>query len=121
MSAEQIQTTADGGVDSTPDVAGVVVANAPVSYGAFEITVGIDPNVPDAVELLDSVAAAGYSGVDLGPLGYLGTGTLLAERLRSRGMGLAGGYLGLPFSEPDEMQGALASSRCAARCLRCGR
>ena len=25
----------------------IAVANAPVSYGAFEITVGIDPNVPD--------------------------------------------------------------------------
>ena len=34
---------------------------------------------------------------------------MLAERLRSRGMGLAGGYLGLPFSEPDEMTAALSS------------
>ena len=50
--------------------AGIVVANAPVSYGAFELTVGIDPNVPDGVEVLDEVAAAGYAGIDLGPVGY---------------------------------------------------
>ena len=49
----------------------VVVANAPVSYGAFEITVGVDPHVPDPVTLLDWVSAAGYKGIDLGPIGYL--------------------------------------------------
>lgn len=82
----------------------VVVANAPVSYGAFEITVGIDPRVPEPLALLDHVADAGYAGIDLGPLGYLGTGDELAERLRSRGLALAGGYLELPFSEPDALR-----------------
>src|SRR5213075_1319112 len=61
--------------DRPPDARGViVVANAPVSYGAFELTVGIDPNVPDGVQVLDEVAAAGYGGIDLGPVGYLGNG-----------------------------------------------
>ena len=50
---------------------GMVVANAPCSYGAFEITVGIDPNVPPGVELLAAVSDAGYRGIDLGPLGPL--------------------------------------------------
>jgi len=84
------------------------LANAPVSYGAFEITVGIDPNVPDPVALLDAVASAGYAGVDLGPVGYLGTGAVLAGRLSERGLGLAGGYLELPFSQPAEFEPALA-------------
>jgi inosose dehydratase len=88
-------------------LAGIAVANAPVSYGAFEITVGVDPDVPDAVTLLDWVAGAGYAGIDLGPVGYLGTGAQLAERLSERGLGLAGGYLGLPFSEPDKLARAL--------------
>ena len=48
------------------------IANAPCSYGAFEETVGVDPLVPDALELLDQVTAAGYAGIDLGPVGYLG-------------------------------------------------
>lgn len=85
----------------------IVVANAPVSFGAFEITVGIDPHVPEALELLDHVAQAGYAGIDLGPAGYLGTGAELAERLRTRGLALAGGYIELPFSEPDAFQQAL--------------
>jgi len=48
--------------------AGVAVANAPVSYGAFELTVGHDPDVPSGVSVLDQVAAAGYAGIDLGPV-----------------------------------------------------
>ena len=51
------------------------IGNAPVSYGAFEVTVGID-DVPDAAQVLDAVQAAGYEGIDLGPLGYLGLGEL---------------------------------------------
>ena len=51
----------------------IAVANAPVSYGAFELTVGHDPDVPNGVTVLDQVAAAGYAGIDLGPVGYLGT------------------------------------------------
>jgi inosose dehydratase len=89
-------------------LAGLLIANAPVSYGAFEITVGIDPNVPDATTLLDWVAEAGYSGIDLGPLGYLGGPDALPGRLANRGLGLCGGYLELPLSEPARLQGALA-------------
>ena len=79
----------------------ITVANAPVSYGAFEITVGVNPNVPQPLELLDLVSEAGYAGIDLGPVGYLGSGSELAERLGSRGLSLAGGYIELPFSEPE--------------------
>ncbi|MGI8713052.1 MAG: TIM barrel protein [Solirubrobacteraceae bacterium] len=89
-----------------PLIPGIVVANAPVSYGAFEITVGIDPNVPDALTLLDAVSAAGYGGVDLGPVGYLGTAETLAGRLSARGLGLAGGFLELPLSEPERLADA---------------
>jgi inosose dehydratase len=85
----------------------IAVANAPVSYGAFEITVGVDPNVPDPVTLLDWVTAAGYVGIDLGPIGYLGAGGTLSSRLSERGLGLAGGYLELPFSEPEALARAL--------------
>ncbi len=71
----------------------IAVANAPVSYGAFELTVGQDPNVPDGVTVLDQVAAAGYDGIDLGPVGYLGQGGQLGELLAARGLGLAGAYV----------------------------
>ena len=87
--------------------AAIAVANAPVSYGAFEITVGHDPNVPDGISVLDQVAAAGYAGIDLGPVGYLGSGTRLGELLAERGLGLAGGYLELPYADHDALEQAL--------------
>jgi inosose dehydratase len=81
----------------------VRVANAPCSYGAFEITVGVLPNVPEALEVLDAMADAGYEGTELGPPGYLGDRTQLRERLESRGLALAGGYIPIRFSEPDAL------------------
>jgi inosose dehydratase len=85
----------------------IVIANAPVSYGAFELTVGILPDVPDGAAVLDEVAAAGYAGIDLGPLGYFGYGEELAQNLAGRGLRLAGGFFELPFSDPDKMPAAV--------------
>lgn len=87
---------------------GMVVANAPCSYGAFEITVGVDPNVPPGDKLLEAVSDAGYTGIDLGPLGYLGDADDLPVRLHSRGLALAGGYFEVAFSEPERLPGELA-------------
>jgi inosose dehydratase len=85
----------------------IVVANAPVSYGAFELTVGILPDVPDGALVLDEVADAGYAGIDLGPLGYFGYGKELAQNLARRGLSLAGGFFELPFSDRSKMPSAL--------------
>jgi inosose dehydratase len=87
--------------------AGILIANAPVSFGAFELTVGIDPNVPDAALVLDEVAGAGYTGIDLGPIGYLGNRDKLASALESRGLILSGGFFELPFSDPHAMHAAV--------------
>src|SRR5215475_11683521 len=87
----------------------IAIANAPVSYGAFEVTVGHDPNVPDGLSVLDQVADAGYAGIDLGPTGYLGTGERLGELLAERGLGLAGAYLELPYADADALAEALPS------------
>jgi len=85
----------------------VVVANAPVSYGAFELTVGIMPDVPAGDTVLDEVAGAGYAGIDLGPLGYFGIGDDLAVSLARRSLALAGGFFELPFSDRAKMPAAL--------------
>lgn len=86
---------------------GISIANAPISYGAFEVTVGIDPNVPDGLAILDEVAAAGYAGIDLGPVGYLGEGEELGRRLGDRGLGLAGAYLEFPFADAAALDAVL--------------
>jgi inosose dehydratase len=85
----------------------ITIANAPVSYGAFEVTVGHDPNVPGALSVLDQVAEAGYGGIDLGPVGYLGSGERLGELLAERSLGLAGGYLELPYADHGALERAL--------------
>jgi inosose dehydratase len=85
----------------------IVVANAPVSYGAFELTVGILPDVPDGGVVLDEVAGAGYEGIDLGPLGYFGYGEELARNLAGRRLALAGGFFELPFHDRAKMPAVL--------------
>ncbi len=85
----------------------IAVANAPCSYGAFEITVGVDPLVPPPLELLDDVSSAGYDGIDLGPVGYLGTPGELPQRLDERGLALAGGYFPVSFAQPERLPGEL--------------
>ena len=77
------------------------VANAPVSYGAFELTVGVLPNVPGPEQVLDAIAAAGYAGTKLGPLGYLGDAEILRERLDERGLALVGAFVELRFGDDD--------------------
>ena len=86
----------------------VTVANAPISWGAFELTVGIHPGVPDADRILDLVVEAGYEGIDLGPVGFLGRNGELRARLADRGLGLAGGYIELPFSDHEALEEKMA-------------
>ena len=85
---------------------GISLANAPVSYGAFEVTVGIDPNTPDGIAILDEVSSAGYEGIDLGPVGYLGIGKELGMRLADRNLGLSGAYLEFPFADRARLAGS---------------
>ena len=79
----------------------VRVANAPLSYGAFEMTVGTDFAVPDPEQVLEAIGAAGYGGTDLGPPGYFGEGEVLRDRLDAAGLELVGGFVPMRFSEPD--------------------
>lgn len=65
------------------------------------MTIGRFPGLPGPLEVLDAVQQAGYEGIDLGPVGFLGTDAELAERLGSRGLGLAGGYCAIRFTRAD--------------------
>jgi inosose dehydratase len=85
------------------------IANAPVSYGVFEMTIGRIHNLPARHELLEAVSRAGYKGIDLGPPGFLGEGPELRKELATRGLGLAGGWVQMRFSQPDGFRQDLAS------------
>lgn len=87
---------------------GVRVANAPLSYGAFELTVGSRFPVPEPERVLASIADAGYAGTDLGPPGYLGEGDVLRERLLDSGLGVAGGFVPIAFSDREQWDAGLS-------------
>jgi len=84
------------------------VANAPVSYGVFELTIDGAGGLLPPEALLDRVAEAGYAGIDLGPVGYLGDVGTIRQRLDARGLRLVGGWIQLHLSEPDVLQNELA-------------
>ncbi|WP_111467182.1 sugar phosphate isomerase/epimerase family protein [Microbacterium suaedae] len=86
------------------------VAGAPVSFGVFELTPeGAETVDPDG--LGEILQATGYSGIDLGPVGYLGRGHELRSRLERFGLELAGGWIQLPFSDDDAFAEAVPSLR----------
>ena len=90
------------------------VAGAPVSFGVFELTPeGAETVAPD--DLLQILQESGYRGVDLGPLGYFGTGDELRRRLDSFELELAGGWVQLPFSDDEAFATSLPSLESALR------
>jgi inosose dehydratase len=68
------------------------------------MTVGTSFAVPDPERVIAAIAAAGYDGTDLGPPGYLGEGETLRDRLREHGLGVAGGFVPVRFSEPEHWE-----------------
>lgn len=90
------------------------VAGAPVSYGVFEMTPEGAATV-SADEMLTSLAAAGYGGVDLGPVGFLGRDAELRARLAAHGLELAGGWVQLPLSDDEAFEASLPDLRDALR------
>lgn len=90
------------------------LANAPVSWGIYEFE-GIEPRFPYG-QVLDEIAAAGYSGTELGPYGYLPTEP---ERLRAeldaRGLALLSAFVPVRLMDP------YAHAQAEAEALRVGR
>jgi inosose dehydratase len=82
-------------------VTGMRIGNAPLSYGAFEMTIGAVPNVPGPDALLAEMTRAQFEGTELGPPGYLGEGGELRARLEQHQLELTGGWCALRFSEPE--------------------
>lgn len=77
-------------------------ANAPVSYGVFELSIPDLVPLPDGEQLAGWVAEAGYDGIDLGPVGLFGDRETLPALLGRHGLALAGGWVDLPFAADDD-------------------
>ncbi|OUE05837.1 Inosose dehydratase [Clavibacter michiganensis subsp. michiganensis] len=90
------------------------VAGAPVSFGVFELTPeGAEVVTPD--DMVEALAETGYAGIDLGPVGYLGRGRELRDRLAGAGLELAGGWIQLPLSDDDAFQASLPELAASLR------
>lgn len=85
----------------------IKVAGAPVSFGVFELGETAGGSLPGPDEVCGILSRYGYSGIDLGPLGFLGRGASLRKRLSGHGLSLAGGWIDLPFSDPFAFEAAL--------------
>jgi inosose dehydratase len=81
------------------------IAGAPVSFGVFELT--SDGPLAEPDDVLAALHDAGYDGVDLGPVGWMGEGEALRRRLRRHDLALAGGWVDLPFPDDDAFAAAL--------------
>ena len=71
------------------------LASAPVTWGVWERTSGRDDLVP-ADLLLRTVAGLGFTGIELGPPGYLET-----QALAESGLQLVGGFAPLHLDDED--------------------
>ncbi|MFC4013019.1 TIM barrel protein [Nonomuraea purpurea] len=87
------------------------IANAPVSFGVFELSDAPPPL--DADEMVRALAQAGYEGIDSGPIGYLGTGSELTDRLGGNGLLLAGGWVDLRYGDAGAYREGLPALEAA--------
>jgi inosose dehydratase len=68
------------------------IASAPVSWGIYEFE-GIEPKF-SYTQVLDEIAETGYTGIELGPYGYLPTDpAVLRDELQKRGLQLLSAFV----------------------------
>ena len=89
------------------------IGNAPCSWG---VEFADDPRNPAWRDVLKDCAAAGYKGIELGPVGFMPEDpAVLAEALDEFGLELIGGVVFRPFHDPaawDEvMDGAVRTCK----------
>ena len=92
------------------------IATAPVSWGILEIEGWAWTRTCEQV--LDEMVAAGYSGTELGPYGFLPTDPpALRSLLDSRKLQLLGAFVPLPLADPSRKDQAIAEAMPAAELL----
>jgi inosose dehydratase len=90
------------------------IASAPVSWGIYEFE-GIEPKFT-YTQVLDEIATTGYTGIELGPYGYLPTDPAkLREELDARGFQLLSAFV------PVKLVEASAHAAGAEAALKVGR
>lgn len=77
----------------------IAIGNAPCSWG---VEFPDAPSNPPWQQVLDEASQVGYSGIELGPVGYVPEDpSLLADNLAERGLVLTAGVVFRPFHQAD--------------------
>lgn len=90
------------------------IGNAPCSWG---VEFADDPRNPPWRRVLSDCAAAGYKGIELGPIGFMPEDpALLGEALAQDDLTLIGGVVFRPFHDPEKWDEVLdaATRTCKA-------
>jgi inosose dehydratase len=92
------------------------IGNAPCSWGVEFFD---DPRNPPWTRVLDEAKAAGYRGIELGPLGFMPEDpAVLGPALAERDLTLIGGVMFRPFHDPDEWASVWDSANRTCRALK---
>ncbi|MEM9205171.1 MAG: TIM barrel protein [Pseudomonadota bacterium] len=84
------------------------IGNAPCSWG---VEFAGDPRNPDWKTVLKENAEAGYTGIELGPVGFMPEDSpQVADALSENGLELIGGVVFRAFHDPDQWEDVLDGS-----------
>jgi inosose dehydratase len=92
------------------------IGNAPCSWG---VEFADDPRNPAWRTVLKECAAAGYKGIELGPVGFMPEDpAILSEALSEHGLQLIGGVVFRPYHDPSAWDEVLDATHRTARALK---
>jgi len=91
------------------------IGNAPCSWG---VEFADDPRNPSWRQVLADCAAAGYKGIELGPIGFMPEDpALLADGLAENDLTLIGGVVFRPYHDPAEVDEVIDATARTCRAL----
>ena len=93
----------------------IKIGNAPCSWG---VEFADDPRNPTWRKVLQENADAGYTGIELGPVGFMPEDPeVLGPALEEFGQELVGGVVFRPFHDPDQWEEVLDASHRTCKAL----
>ena len=91
------------------------IGNAPCSWG---VEFADDPRNPPWTQVLADCAAAGYRGIELGPVGYMPEDpAILGEALSEHALELIGGVVFRPYHDPQAWDDVLDGTHRTCKAL----
>lgn len=93
----------------------IAIGNAPCSWG---VEFPDDPRNPPWQRVLDECKSAGYTGIELGPIGFMPEDpNILGDALAARGLTLIGGVVFRPFHDAEKWDEVMDASVRTCRAL----